>query len=139
MIHLEKQDKATAVSLFERGLESDLPRKAKSYFHSALAVSLLREGCYEEAERELLTVPNNTPEYDVLRLHTIAGLGKTAEARRMYSDVSGRILSFRKPTAQAVDKISISWGLRPNLEPRQPTPPEIEELITVEIEMLMAA
>ena len=139
MIFLEQGDVSLAIAAFKRGLEGNPSRRSRQYFHGALALACLRQDRFEDAQRELAAAPEATPEVDALQLHALAGQGRTAEAKEMYSKVSGRILAFRKPTAHAVDKISISWGLRPNLDPRQPTSQEVDEVLAAEIEMLIAA
>jgi tetratricopeptide (TPR) repeat protein len=139
MIFLEQGNVGLAIAAFKRGHEGNPPRRTRLYFQGAMAIARLSQGRFEEAQRELAAAPDDKPEVNALRLHAMAGLGQTAEAKRMYSEVSARILTFPKPTARAVEKISVSWGLRPGLEPRQPTPPEVDEVIAAEIEMLMAA
>jgi tetratricopeptide (TPR) repeat protein len=139
MVFLALGNVASAVAAFSRGLESQPSRRQRLYLHSALAIARLREGRFQDARQELAVAPGDIPEVSALRLHATAGSGETAEAKEMYSAVSARVLTFRKPTARAVEKISLAWGLRPDLQPRQPTPPEVDEVIAAEIEMLMAA
>ncbi len=139
MIFLTEGDVSSAIVSFKRGLDSNPPRRMRPSYHGALAVARLRERRFEDAQRELAATSDDTPEYGALRLHAMAGQGRIAEAKEMYRGVSARVLTFRKPTARAVEEISLAWGLRPDLEAREPSAPEVEGVIAAEIEMLLAA
>jgi tetratricopeptide (TPR) repeat protein len=139
MILLETGQTSTAVSIFRRGLRANVRPRQLVYFRTALAVASIREGRFNEARQELAAVPDRTPEVEAVGLHATAALGETSHAREIYSDLASRLLSFRRVTARAVDTISVAWGLRPDLEPRQPTEQDTAKMIAAEIEMLAAA
>jgi tetratricopeptide (TPR) repeat protein len=139
MILLESGDVEAAIDAFERGLASSPWACQQAYFRSALVVAKLREQHYREALQQLDALRESKPEFHTLRLHALAGEGEEQRARELHTELTAKLLVFRRPIRATIRCLDDAYGLTSATILRQPTPSQLDGIISAEVDMLLAA
>jgi tetratricopeptide (TPR) repeat protein len=138
MILLDAGEIPEAVELFEGGLKASRIERQRQYFHSALAIAKLKQESYDEALRELDAMGDATPEARVLRLHAAAGATDKSKTRDLYSEMSAKVLQFRRLVQRALRQIERAWRLPPTGRLHKPSPKDLASVFDAELDMLVA-
>ncbi|MFH1572784.1 MAG: tetratricopeptide repeat protein, partial [Acidobacteriota bacterium] len=139
MILLDSGDVERAIRAFERGLAAGSGSRQEVYYRSALIVAHLRQQHYREVLQELEALPESQPTLGALRLHALAGDSQEQQACELHNNLSAKILNFRRPVRITLQRIEEAYGLTSAAGLRQPTQSQLEDVISAEIEMLVAA
>jgi len=90
MIMMRLRRLEEAIQIFERGVAEDILPLSKQYFRTALAMALMRQKKYDNAERLLSDVGTYElqPQVDVLLVHCFGEEDRTDEAREAFKGIS---------------------------------------------------
>jgi tetratricopeptide (TPR) repeat protein len=129
MMHMKKGELDDAIRIFEEGVQHNPFHRQRLFFETSLAAARIRIRQFSRAAD--LVKAGDDPVSEVLRMHSLAALGKSHEALLVYSAAND---NAPPPVIHLREAVAARFGLK-----RSNSPPDEQWILDQETEVLLQA